>query len=96
MIETHISQVAQQQASTTAPAGTFLGQPQPNPKGHANAVILRSGKEVDGPVDPRLQNPAMYQKPDKTSTEQVNEPKETKNNTQEAEEKEKPYVPPPP
>ena len=88
--------MAQQQASTAAPAGTFPGQPQPNPKGHANAVVLRSGKEIDGPVDPRLQNPAMYQKPDKTTTEKVSEPKEKEDNTQEAEEKEKPYVPPPP
>ena len=47
MLETQISQVAQHQASTAAPAGTFPGQPQPNPKGHANAVILRSGKELD-------------------------------------------------
>jgi hypothetical protein len=96
MLETQISQVAQHQASTAAPVGTFPRQPQPNPKGHANAVILRSGKEVNGPVDPRLQNPAMYQKPDKTTTEQVSEPKEIEDNTQEAEEKEKPYVPPPP
>lgn len=69
MLETQTSQVAQHQASTAAPAGTFPGQPQPNPKEHATAVILRSGKEVDGPIDLRLQNPAMYQKPDKTSTE---------------------------
>ncbi|KAI5396354.1 hypothetical protein KIW84_062526 [Lathyrus oleraceus] len=96
MLETQISQVAQHQASTTSPTRTFPGQPQPNSKGHANVVILRSGKEVDRPVDPRLQNPAMYQKPDKTSTEQVNEPKEIEDNTQEAEEKEKPHVPPPP
>ena len=88
--------MAQHQASTAAPAGTFPGQPQPYPKGHANAVILRSGKELDEPVDPRLQNPAMYQKPDKTTTEKVSELKEKEDNTQEAEEKEKPYVPPPP
>ncbi|KAI5431909.1 hypothetical protein KIW84_035879 [Lathyrus oleraceus] len=96
MLETQISQVAQQQASTAAPAGTFPGQLQPNPKGHANAVILRSAKEIDGPVDPRLQNPAMYQKLDKTTTEEVSEPKEKEDNTREAEEKEKPYVPSPP
>lgn len=40
MLETQISQVAQQQAATTTPAGTFPGQPQPNPKGHANAITL--------------------------------------------------------
>ncbi|MCI42763.1 hypothetical protein A2U01_0064000, partial [Trifolium medium] len=44
MLETQISQVAQQQAATATPAGTFPGQPLPNPKGHANAVTLRSGK----------------------------------------------------
>ncbi|KAI5383056.1 hypothetical protein KIW84_070451 [Lathyrus oleraceus] len=40
MLETQISQVAQQQAPIASPAGTFPGQPQPNPKGHANAIIL--------------------------------------------------------
>ena len=40
MLETQISQVAQHQASSAAPAGTFPGQPQPNPKGHANAITL--------------------------------------------------------
>ena len=40
MLETQISQVAQQQEPTAAPAGTFLGQPQPNPKGHAHVIIL--------------------------------------------------------
>ncbi|XP_039685657.1 uncharacterized protein [Medicago truncatula] len=47
MLETQISQVAQQQAATAAPAGTFPSQPQPNPKGHVNAVTLRSGTELD-------------------------------------------------
>lgn len=39
-LETKIIQEAQQQAATTAPAGTFLGQIQPNPKGHANTITL--------------------------------------------------------
>ena len=47
MLETQISQVAQQQAPTAAPTDTFPGQPQPNPKGHAYAIILRSGTELD-------------------------------------------------
>ena len=47
MLKTQISQVAQQQAATAAPAGTFPAQPQPNPKGHVNAVTLRSGTELD-------------------------------------------------
>ena len=95
MLETQISQVAQQQAPTASPAGIFPGQPQPNPKGHANTVILRSGKELDEPVDPRLKNLAMYQKQNKP-TENENEPKEKENENQEAVEQEKPHVPPPP
>ncbi|XP_050918964.1 uncharacterized protein LOC127136453 [Lathyrus oleraceus] len=93
MLETQISQVVQQQAPTASPAGTFPGQPQPNLKGHANAITLRSGTELDGPTDPRLQNPAMHQDPGKI-TEKENELKENKN--EEAIEKEEPYVPPPP
>ncbi|CAJ2642382.1 unnamed protein product [Trifolium pratense] len=67
MLETQIAQVAQQQASTSAPAGIFLGQPQPNPRGHVNAVILRSGTQYDGPADPRTKNPAMQPNSDKTT-----------------------------
>ncbi|XP_050878148.1 uncharacterized protein LOC127081964 [Lathyrus oleraceus] len=93
MLETQISQVAQQQEPTASPAGTFLGQPQPNLKGHANAITLRSGTELDGPTDPRLQNPAMHQDPGKI-TEKENELKEKK--SEEAIKKEEPYVPPPP
>ncbi|XP_050895739.1 uncharacterized protein LOC127102413 [Lathyrus oleraceus] len=94
MLETQISQVAQQQATIAAPAGAFPGQLQPNPKGHANAITLRSGTKLDEPVDPRLQNPTMYQNSGK-GTEKVNEPtndgKEDKSG--EAEDKETPYVP---
>ncbi|XP_050919410.1 uncharacterized protein LOC127136946 [Lathyrus oleraceus] len=93
MLETQISQVAQQQAPTVAPAGTFPGQPQPNPKGHANAIILRSGTKLDRPIDPRTQNPSMHQDPGKV-TEKEDEQEEDKN--EEAVEKEEPYVPPPP
>ncbi|XP_058784356.1 uncharacterized protein LOC131659140 [Vicia villosa] len=97
MLETQISLVAQQQATNSVPAGSFPGQPQPNPKGNANAITLRSGTELDGPIDPRLQNPTMYQKPDK-ATEKPREQPETKkeDENEEASEKEKPYVPPPP
>ncbi|XP_050915726.1 uncharacterized protein LOC127130803 [Lathyrus oleraceus] len=82
--------MAQQQAPTAAPAGTFLGQPQPNPKGHVNAIILQSGTELDGPTDPRTQNPSMHQDPGKV-TEKEDEQEEDKN--KEAVEKEEPYVP---
>ena len=43
MLETQIFQVDQQQAAIAAPTGAFPRQPQPNPKGHVNAVTLRSG-----------------------------------------------------
>jgi hypothetical protein len=60
MLETQISQVAQQQAAFASPTGTFLGQPEPNPKGHTNAlhaITTRSGKELQGLVDPKDTNP---------------------------------------
>ena len=40
MLETQISQVAQQQAETASPTEVFPGQPQSNLKGHANAITL--------------------------------------------------------
>lgn len=49
MLETQISQVAQQQVAQATPGGLFPGQPQPNPKGHANAISLQSGTQYDGP-----------------------------------------------
>ncbi|PNX82944.1 hypothetical protein L195_g038981, partial [Trifolium pratense] len=57
--------VAQQQAALSAPAGTFPSQPEPNPKGHANAIraiVTRSGKELKGPADPRIKNPVSTKK----------------------------------
>ncbi|CAJ2667314.1 unnamed protein product [Trifolium pratense] len=95
MLETQIAQVAQQQASTSAPAGIFPGQPQQNPRGHVNAVILQSGTQYDGPADPRTKNPTMQPNSDKT-TENESEPKEKGDSGEETQEKEKPYVPPPP
>ncbi|XP_058725551.1 uncharacterized protein LOC131596831 [Vicia villosa] len=96
-LETQITQVAQQQAAIAAPAGSFPGQPQPNPKGHVNAVILRSGTNYDGPADPRIDNSAMRQNPIK-QTEKKDKPEEEskKDTDNEAVEKEEPYVPPPP
>ncbi|XP_058766119.1 uncharacterized protein LOC131639655 [Vicia villosa] len=94
MLETQISQVAQQQATIAALVGTFPGQAQPNPKGHANVITLRSGTELDEPIDPRLQNLSMYQNSGK-GTEKINEPKINDKNdkSEEATEKETPYVP---
>jgi hypothetical protein len=54
MLETQISQVAQQLAATATPAETFPGQSQPNPKGHVNAITLQSGTELEGPVATRV------------------------------------------
>lgn len=77
MLKTHITQVAQQ-AATAAPACTFPGQPQPNSKGHVNAITHLSGTTLNEPVDLRLQNLTMYQKPSK-ATRKDNEPKVTEN-----------------
>ena len=43
-------------------ARNFPGQTQPNPKGRANAIILQSETELSGPTEPKIENPAMYQK----------------------------------
>ena len=70
MLETQISQVAQQQAATAAPAGTFPGQPQPNPKGHVNAVTLQSGTELDNdPAAVRVKS-----RDERKAKDPVNEP----------------------
>ncbi|XP_050908316.1 uncharacterized protein LOC127121935 [Lathyrus oleraceus] len=97
MLETQISQVAQQQAAIAAPAGAFPGQPQPNLKSHTNTITLRSGTELDEPTDPRIQNLAMYQNYCKGS-EKVNEPTDDGKKYESGKEKDKepPYVPPPP
>ncbi|XP_058751847.1 uncharacterized protein LOC131651514 [Vicia villosa] len=54
MLKTQISLVAQQQAAHPTPGGSFPGKPQPNPKGHANSIALRSRTAYDGPINPRL------------------------------------------
>ncbi|XP_050877733.1 uncharacterized protein LOC127081527 [Lathyrus oleraceus] len=53
MLETQISQIAQQVPQAT-PGGQFLGQPQPNPREQANVVTLQSGTTYDEPVKPTL------------------------------------------
>jgi hypothetical protein len=67
MLETQISQVAQQQAAFAAPAGTFPGQPQPNPKGHVNAITLRSGKELEDPIAIRVRDRDLVKNIEKDS-----------------------------
>jgi hypothetical protein len=88
MLETQISQVAQQQAAFAAPAGTFPGQPEPNPKGHANAlhaITTRSGKELQDPVDPRTKNQDNIKK-----TNEIGESAAIPNNSVGESEKNKP------
>ncbi|XP_020270799.1 uncharacterized protein LOC109845984 [Asparagus officinalis] len=50
MLENQITQVAQQSSSSSRPSGMFPGQPETNPKGSINAITLRSGKELVGPM----------------------------------------------
>jgi len=47
MLETQISQVAQQVASFSRSSGIFRGQSEPNPKARMNVVTLRNGKQVE-------------------------------------------------
>lgn len=109
MLETQISQVAQQQVAQAMLGGPFPGQPQPNPKGRANSISLWSGTAYDGPVDPRMkENLTKKHEPPKdnivTTPENtvVEEPTEqekqgegkTKGN--EPKKESQPYVPPPP
>ena len=45
------TQIAQQASSSNSNSqGKLLSQPEQNPRGHANAIFLRSGKEVTGGV----------------------------------------------
>lgn len=78
MLETHISQVAQQQAAQATSGGSFPRQPQPNPKGHANTISLRIKTTYDEPVHPRLKKPEPPKKDIVTTPEKqiVEEPVE--------------------
>ncbi|XP_045791784.1 uncharacterized protein LOC123886512 [Trifolium pratense] len=107
MLETQISQVAQQQAATAALAGTLLGQPQSNPKCHVNAITLQSGTELEDPAAKRVRARDLGKIVEKDSESvtdkdaerepiavedgQTSQAKEVIENDQE-----KPYVPPPP
>ncbi|XP_045791573.1 uncharacterized protein LOC123886284 [Trifolium pratense] len=77
--------------------GTFHGQPQQNPKGQANAIILQSGKQVDGQTNPETDIPTMHQDFEKT-IEKESEPnrEEKEDSGEETLEKKRPYVPLPP
>ncbi|XP_045831180.1 uncharacterized protein LOC123922508 [Trifolium pratense] len=82
MLETQISQVAQQQAALAAPAGTFPGQPEPNPKGHANAlhaVTTRSGKELQDPVARIVKKPENNERTDEAKETSKDATRKAKN-----------------
>ncbi|XP_020262800.1 uncharacterized protein LOC109838781 [Asparagus officinalis] len=49
MLETQITQLAQNASSSSRPSGMLPGQPEMNPKGHVNVITLRSGKQYEGP-----------------------------------------------
>jgi hypothetical protein len=103
MLETQISQVAQQQAAIAPPAGTFPGQPQPNPKGHINAIMLRSGKELQDPPAGIVRSHDLGKVVEKDTTKDtwsesmiVDSGQTLKSKKAGENEKETPYVPPPP
>src|SRR4030066_1760317 len=50
MLETQISQVAQQIASNSKNPGVFPGQPEANPKAQVNAITLRNGRQLEDPI----------------------------------------------
>jgi len=50
MLETQISQVAQQVATSSQTLGVFLGQTEANLKAHINAITLRDGKQLEDPL----------------------------------------------
>jgi len=48
-MKTQLAQITQQMSRLSRPQGHLLGQPEVNPKGHMNAIILRSGKQLGEP-----------------------------------------------
>ena len=50
MLETQISQVAQQVATSSQTSQIFPSQNETNPKGHISAITLRDGKQLEDPV----------------------------------------------
>ncbi|XP_057247230.1 uncharacterized protein LOC130589730 [Beta vulgaris subsp. vulgaris] len=49
-MENQMTQIAQQISHLSKPSGQLPGQTEPNPKGHINAISLRSGKELQEPT----------------------------------------------
>ncbi|XP_050914685.1 uncharacterized protein LOC127129574 [Lathyrus oleraceus] len=87
MLETQISQITQQQAPQAIPGGKFPGQPQPNPRGKANAITLRSGTTYDEPVKLTLSEPEAFEK-------KIVSIDEVEGHKDKGEDKDKVYVPP--
>ncbi|KAK9673762.1 hypothetical protein RND81_12G187600 [Saponaria officinalis] len=53
MMENQLAQLAQQLSEATKTQGVFPGNTEPNPKGHVNAIYLRSGRvlsDVEAPT----------------------------------------------
>ncbi|XP_057248937.1 uncharacterized protein LOC130590494 [Beta vulgaris subsp. vulgaris] len=50
LMESQMTQLAQQISHLSKPSGQLPGQTEPNPKGHINAISLRSGKELQEPT----------------------------------------------
>ena len=50
VLETRISQVAQQVATSSQTSGVFPSQTETNLKGHISAITLRDGKQLEDPV----------------------------------------------
>ncbi|XP_058784002.1 uncharacterized protein LOC131658759 [Vicia villosa] len=76
MLETQISQVAQTTSAQVVPGGQFPGQTQPNPKGTANSITLRSGTAYEGPKNPNLSS-SEKPKEDAEPKGQVEEPEKS-------------------
>jgi hypothetical protein len=82
MLETQISQLAQQVASFSKSTGIFLGQLETNPKGQMTVITLRNGRQLKDPVGKSKTNEG--------------EKESDKPHSEEAEvESEKPNAPPP-
>jgi len=50
MLETQISQVTQQVASSSQTSGIFPSQPEANPKSQINDITLKNGRQLEDPV----------------------------------------------
>jgi len=104
MMENQIAQIEQQVSHPSRPQGHLPGQPETNPKGHINAITLRSGKELENPHMPmREDRREVDSKEDvekehsmETSSEKVHIEKSTEIPAERASPSVKPYNPPAP